>query len=78
LLLFWEYDFEIIVKLGKLNARPDHLSRITNGEKPKNLEENFLDANLFFVHISDDYFFDIVEFPSKVVPHKIHCAHGIH
>ena len=26
LLLFYVYDFKIIVKLGKLNARPDHLS----------------------------------------------------
>ena len=26
LLLFQEYDFEIIVKPGRLNARPDHLS----------------------------------------------------
>jgi hypothetical protein len=49
LLLFQEYNFEIIVKLGKLNAGPDHLSRITNGEEPKNLEENFHDANLFYV-----------------------------
>jgi hypothetical protein len=32
LLLFQEFDFEVIVKLGKLNARPDHLSRVTNGE----------------------------------------------
>ena len=32
LLLFQEFDFEVIVKLGKLNAGPDHLSRVTNGE----------------------------------------------
>jgi hypothetical protein len=62
LLLFQEYDFEIIVKPGKLNAGPDHLSRITNGEEPKNLEENFPDANLFSVQIVDDYFADIVGF----------------
>jgi hypothetical protein len=31
LLLFQEYDFEIIVKPRKLNAGPNHLSRITNG-----------------------------------------------
>jgi hypothetical protein len=40
--LFQEYDFESVVKPGKLNARPDHLSGITNGEEPKNLEDNFL------------------------------------
>jgi hypothetical protein len=26
LLLFQEFEFEVIIKLGKLNARPDHLS----------------------------------------------------
>jgi hypothetical protein len=33
LLLFQEFDFEEIVKPGKLNARPDHLSRVSNGEE---------------------------------------------
>ena len=31
-LLFQEFYFEVIVKLGKLNAGPDHLSRVINGE----------------------------------------------
>jgi hypothetical protein len=44
LLLFQEFDFEVIVKPGKLNAGPDHLSRITNGEEHTNLEDNFPDA----------------------------------
>jgi hypothetical protein len=26
-------DFEVTVKLGKLNAGQDHLSRVTNGEE---------------------------------------------
>jgi hypothetical protein len=60
LLLFQEYDFEIIVKPGKLNAGTDHLSKITNGEESKNLEENFTDANLFSIQIVDDYFANIV------------------
>jgi hypothetical protein len=64
LLLFQEYEFEIIVKPVKLNARPNHLSRITNGEEPKNLEENVFDANLYPVQIADDYFSDIVGFLS--------------
>jgi hypothetical protein len=45
--LFQEFYFEVIVKLGKLNAGPDHLSKVTNGEEPTNLEENFHDAQLF-------------------------------
>jgi hypothetical protein len=32
LLLFQEFDFELIVKPGNLNAGLDHMSRITNGE----------------------------------------------
>jgi len=61
-LLFQEYDFEIIVKREKLNAEPDHLSRITNGEDLRNLEENFPDANIFSIQIVNDYFADIVVF----------------
>jgi hypothetical protein len=39
--LFQEFDIEVIVKPGKLNARPDHLSRVTNGEEHTNLEDIF-------------------------------------
>jgi hypothetical protein len=62
--LFQEFDFEIVVKPGRLNAGIDQLSRITNGEEPSNLEENFLDAQLFSVQIIDEYFADIIEFLS--------------
>lgn len=44
LLLFQEYDFEIIVKLGRLNAGPDHFSRLESGEEPVNLEDCLPDA----------------------------------
>jgi hypothetical protein len=44
LLLFQEFDFEVISKPGKLNVGPDHLSRITNREEPTNLEEQFPNA----------------------------------
>jgi hypothetical protein len=64
LLLFQEFDFEVIVKPGKLNAGPDHLSRVTNGEEPTNLEDNFLDAQLFSVQIVDEYFADIIQYLS--------------
>jgi hypothetical protein len=63
-LLFQEFDFEVVVKHGRLNARPDHLSRITNAEEPRNLEDNFLDVELFLVQIVDEYFYDIIEFLS--------------
>jgi hypothetical protein len=52
-----------------LNARLDHLSRVTNGEEPTNLEDNFPDAQLFSVHVADEYFADIIEYLStRVVP----------
>ena len=44
LLLFQEYDFEIIVKPGRLNVGPDHLSRLESGEEPISLEECLPDA----------------------------------
>ena len=62
LLLFQEYDFEIIVKPGRLNAGPNHLSRIDSGEEPSNLEDNLPDAQLFSIQIADDYYTDIIHF----------------
>jgi len=64
ILLFQEFDFEVVVKPGRLNAGPDHLSIITNGEEPSNLEDNFLDAQLFSVQFVDEYFANIIEFLS--------------
>jgi hypothetical protein len=75
LLLFQEFDFEVIVKLGKLNVGPDHLSRITNGEEPTNLEDNFPDAHLFSVQIVDDYFVEIIQYLSTcTVPQEYTTA----
>jgi hypothetical protein len=64
LLLFQQFEFEVIVKPGKLNAGPDHLSRVTNGEEPTNLEDNFLDAQLFSVQIIDEHFTYIIQYLS--------------
>jgi len=69
ILLFQEYDFEVIVKLGRVNNGPDHLSRIESGEDPTSLEEGLPKAQLFSVSMVDDYFVDIVEFlSSRVAP----------
>ena len=54
----------MIVKPRKLNAGPDHLSRVTNGEKPTNLEDNFLDAHLFSFQVVDEYFANIIQYMS--------------
>jgi hypothetical protein len=64
LLLFQEFDFEFLVKPARLNSGPDHLSRITNGEEPSNLEDNFPYAQLFLVQIVDEYVAGIIEFLS--------------
>jgi hypothetical protein len=71
LLLFQEFDFEVIVKPGKVNAGPDHLSRVTNGEEPTNLEENFLHSQLFSLQVVGEYFINIIQFLStRVVPQE--------
>jgi hypothetical protein len=44
LLLFQEYDFEIIVKPGRMNKGPNHLSRLEHGKEPTSLEDTLLDA----------------------------------
>ena len=62
LLLFQEYDFEVIVKPGRLNAGPDHLSRLESGEEPISLEECLPNAQLFSIQIADDQFQDIIHF----------------
>jgi len=58
--LFQEYDFEVIVKQGKLNIGPDHLSRIEIGEEPTNIDDNLPNAQLFAIKIADDHFTYII------------------
>jgi hypothetical protein len=64
LLLFQQFNFEVIVKPGKLNAGLDHLSRVKNGEEPTNLEDKFPGAQLFSVQIVNEYFADIIQYLS--------------
>jgi hypothetical protein len=64
LLLFQEYDFEIIVKPGKMNKGPDHLSRLEHGEEPTNMEDTLLDAQLLAIRNIDDHFTNVVQFLS--------------
>ena len=60
--MFQEYDFEVIVKLGRLNVEPNHLSCIETGEEHTNLKEGFPDTHLFAVCIVDKHFVDIIHF----------------
>jgi hypothetical protein len=75
LLLFQEFDFEVIVKPEKPNIGPDHLSMITNGQEPTNLEDNFPDTQLFSVQIIDEYFTYTIQYWSTgTMPHEHNTA----
>jgi hypothetical protein len=64
LLLYHEYDFQIIVKPGRMNKGVDHLSRLEHGEEPTSLEDALLDAHLLAIIKIDDHFTEIVQFLS--------------
>ena len=64
LLLFQEYDFEIIVNPERMNKGLDHLSRLEHGEEPTSLEDALPDAKLLAIRNIDDHFTEIVQFLS--------------
>jgi hypothetical protein len=64
MLMFQEFDFEVVVKPRRLNVGLDHFSRITNGEELSNLEDKFQYAQLFSLQITDEHFSNIIEFLS--------------
>ena len=47
-----------------MNASPNHLSCVENGEEPTNIEDGLPYAQLFHVEIADDYNGPIVQFLS--------------
>jgi hypothetical protein len=69
LLLFQEYDFEIIGKPGRMNKSSDYLSRLEHGEEPTSLEDTLSDAQFISIRNIDDHFVVIVQFLStRMVP----------
>jgi hypothetical protein len=62
LLLFQEYDFEIVVKPGRINKEPDHLSRLEHGDEATSLDDTLPDAQLLAIRKVDDHFVEIVQF----------------
>ena len=62
LLLFQEFDFEIIVNLSHLNYVPDKLSRIEIGEERTNIEDGFPYGQIFKFEMVDDYYEQIIQF----------------
>jgi hypothetical protein len=70
LLLFQEYDFDIIVKPGRMNKGPNHLSRMEHGEESTSLEDPLSDAQLMAIRKIDDHFTKIVQFLSIGMAHS--------
>ena len=61
-LLFQEFTFEVIVKPGRLNVGPDHLSRLAMGENDGSIDDQLPDADLFRVEAVPDYLADIATY----------------
>lgn len=59
LLLFQEFDFEVITKPGKVHVLADHLSRIPQDEEEDILDPDFPDASLFLVETTTPWYADI-------------------
>ena len=53
-----------MVKPGRMNKGPDHLSRLEHGEEPTNLEDTLSDAQLLAIMKVYDHFVDIFQFLS--------------
>jgi hypothetical protein len=64
LLLFQEYDFEIVVKPGRMNKGPDHLSTLEHGEEPPSLEYTLPNSQFLTIINFDDHFTEIFQFLS--------------
>ena len=62
LLLFQEFEFEVVVRPGKLNVGPDHLSRINTGEEPTGVKHDLLDAHLFRIEFVPAELEEIAQF----------------
>ena len=62
MLLFQEFEFEVVVQQGKLNVGPDHLSRIGTCEEPTGVEANLPDTHLFQVEAVPTELEEITQF----------------
>jgi hypothetical protein len=49
ILLFQEFEFDVIIQPGRKNVRPDHLSQLEIGEDSTCIDDDLLDAHLFRV-----------------------------
>jgi hypothetical protein len=51
LLLFLEYDFTIVYKLGRTHVVVDALSRLLDSTEPIGVPDQTIDANLFYIRL---------------------------
>ena len=49
LLLFQEFEFEVVVQLGNANVGSDYLSRVESGEDVKRIDDDLPNSHLFRV-----------------------------
>ncbi len=60
MLLFLEYDFMVMYKLGKIHVVVDALSRLPNITKPTCVHDQPIDVNLFYTDL--EWLKDVKEF----------------
>jgi hypothetical protein len=56
-----------MVKPGRMNKGPDHLSRLEHGEEPTSLEDTLADVQILAIIRVDDHFAKIVQFLSTAM-----------
>jgi hypothetical protein len=64
ILLFQEYDVDIVAKPRRMIKGLDHLSRLENGEEPTSLEDTLSDAIFLAIRKIDDHFTEIIQLMS--------------
>ena len=62
LLLFQEFEFDVVVRPGQENVGPDHLSRLERGEEAIGIEDELPDAHLFRIEAIPQELADITQF----------------
>ena len=76
LLLFQEFNFDIILRAGRHHVMADHMSRIESGEQPSGINYDFPDAPLFSVDADPSWYGDILfllssgQYPSNINLHQ--------
>lgn len=59
MLLFQEFTFEVVIKPGRLNVGPDHLSRLESRENEGSLDDQLTNVDLFRIEAIPDYLEEI-------------------